>query len=169
MLTITIPFSGKLHCLDRVLFGLKTLQISRDKVRVILLDNSGNNTLNDRLLSFSTENHGWLSCELITKPKGYFQSVSDIYTFLVPLVKGDWLSLEDDVVEYPPDLLSRMRREILTYPDIGIVSAYMEARRGHPGPMAWMVELQNGEPGLRPTSPRPSGLSRVDATHMGCT
>jgi glycosyltransferase involved in cell wall biosynthesis len=169
LLTITIPFSGKIHCLERVLQSLKALQAPGEHVNVVLLDNSSNPFFLKRLNEFAKEPNNWTSCTVLSVAKGHFGSVADIYTFLAEHVKGDWLSLEDDVVEYPPDTLLQMRRHVLSQPDIGIVAAYMESRRGYPGPMAWSVETINGLPALKPLSPLPNGMSRVCAVHMGCT
>jgi hypothetical protein len=108
MLTITLPFSGKEFCLTRVLTSLSQLRIPDHPVKLVFLDNSGhahfNSFLASWLKSFPTE----LTPELLTYPPGYFSDVASIYNTFLPHIQGNWLALEDDVIDYPPDTLSRM-------------------------------------------------------------
>lgn len=177
MLTITCPFAGKKFCLDRVLNSMRKLQIPSWPVKWVFFDNSGDGEFNQRLRYFLHEmqgrcNDGSVLTHVQVMKKGKYDvtKVYQLYNDMKHHVIGNWLALEDDVFDYPVDLISRFYREVYSSYNLAIVGAHMETRRGYPGPLAWRVEPINGRGmGLRPVEPRPSGLTIIDAIHTGCT
>lgn len=167
MITITCPFSGKLFCLDEVLKRLYDLHVS-GYVRGVFLDNSGDDRLRKKLREFQSS-RVWDEVMIIEEPKGSFDEISAIYNRFQPHVQGLWFSVEDDVL-LEPDTLRKLQSVAFSNYDVGVVSAFMDSRRGWKGPLAWMVEEdERGDPILKEVAPRSYGSSPVDATHTGCT
>lgn len=169
MITITLPLSGKEFCLDRVMDSLSRLIFPEPEINYIFLDNSGHYPFQAKIRNFTARIPSDHKVIIHTKPPGYFKTVADIYNFFSPQIKGNWFCLEDDILEYPPDILLRMYRILLSHYDLGILSTHVETRRGWPHPLAWKVEEIDGELGLRPQAPSSNEFSLVDATHTGCT
>lgn len=195
MLTITCPFLEKLYCLNKVLESMRRLQLPIWPVKWVFFNNSGNKSVSIKLKAFLKElverdGADRVKIELVENPRGKYDylSVYKLYNDLHQHVEGYWLSLEDDVSDYPPDIVSRMLREIQGRHNLGVVSSHMATRRGdgliqdygilgmakipeagYPGSMCWDVDIFKGEIGLRAHPSCGDGFSIVDAVHTGCT
>lgn len=172
MLTVSCPFSGKWFALKSVAERFRQLQLAT-WTRLVVLDNSGDEAFGEALsqeFTSITPKFGdvvWLK----ESPSRFNGDVAAIYNFLLPYIRGDWLSLEDDVL-FESDVYRRFTRLALTEYDVGVISAAM-ADRNTPGfVLAWQVledpEFPNQKV-LVPAHPQQRGWSLVGATHMGCT
>lgn len=165
-LTITCPFAGKTFCIDEVLESMAKLKIPPFRsVQWIFLDTSGSPQFRSKLVKFRPK------AKVYSVPKSTysFSSMDGLYNDLKASVSGYWMSLEDDVAGYSPEIIHVLLEHLLDDPYLGIVAAAVPIRRGQPGPLAWNVKSMNGELGLQMLKPRSEGRELVDATHLGCT
>jgi len=171
MLTITCPFVGKHHTLDLFFECLNRLHIA-PRTKLVVLDNSGDREFGEKLTDRLTDQQDrFFQVQRFTEPKKKFNGdVAEVYNYLLPYIQGDWLSLEDDVI-FGPEAYRSLMRVALTHYDIGIVSTHMVDRTSPGLGMSWYFEefAPSGELGLSAATPRSTGWSPVDATHMGCT
>jgi glycosyltransferase involved in cell wall biosynthesis len=152
------------------------LQIPDNPVKWVFLDNSDDPIINQRLsrflLSRKEKDYSKTTSTLLLKEsKGKYDygNVHDLYNLLLEHVEGNWLSLEDDVIDYPSNIIQTFYREILSNYDTGIVSINMQSRRGYPTPLVWNTYLtEDGGIGLK-QPPINQEISIVDAVHTGCT
>lgn len=171
MITVTCPFEGKKFCIDRILKGMKELRFPDPSVQWFFLDNSGDRSFNSKLQQFLDDLPGQYHKKLITVPPGTYDTSAKLYNDIVPEVKGDWLALEDDVIEVPHDIVHRFYREIHKTYDLAIIGANVQARRGIKESLCWKIEYNHEEEyyDTLPVSPQRSGCGYVDAIHTGCT
>src|SRR5215467_3305103 len=164
MLTVTCPFEGKKFCIDRVLKNMKEIKICDLSVQWFFLDNSGDKVVNSKLSQFLSDLPSHYSKKLITIPPGVYENAAELYNDIIPEVKGDWLALEDDVIEIPPDILYRFYREIYKIYDLAIIGANIQARRGIKESLCWKIKYNDEEEYYEtlPVSPQRSGCGYVD-------
>ena len=169
MITVTIPFEGKKFCIDRVLKNLKELKFPDSNVQWFFLDNSGDRSFHSKLQQFLEALPSFQPKRIISVPPETYENSADLYNAIIPEVKGNWLALEDDVIEIPHDILYRFYREIHSYYDLAIIGANVQARRGIHESLCWNIEYKDGYYDIVAASPQRSGLGYVDAIHTGCT
>jgi hypothetical protein len=171
LITVTLPFQGKKFCIDRVLRNLRELKFPDWDVQWVFLDNSGDKSFHSKLQQFLDDLPSSQARKMITVSPGTYENAAGLYNHILPEVKGNWLSLEDDVIEIPHDILYRFYREVHRTYDLAIIGANVQARRGIQESLCWNIEY-NVAKGYYETlslSPQRFGLGYVDAIHTGCT
>jgi glycosyltransferase involved in cell wall biosynthesis len=171
MITVTTPWEGKKFCIDRVLKNMKDLKFPDSSVRWFFLDNSGDKIVNGKLNQFLSDLPSHHDKKITVVPPGTYENAAALYNDIVPEVRGDWLALEDDVIEIPTDVVYRFYREIHKTYDLAIIGANVQARRGIKESLCWKIEYNYEEEcyEILPVSPQRSGCVYVDAIHTGCT
>jgi hypothetical protein len=169
LITVTVPFEGKKFCIDRILNNLKELKFPSSNVQWFFLDNSGDRNFNLKLQQFLDSLPSFQPKKIMVVPPGTYSNSADIYNAILPEVKGNWLALEDDVIEIPHDIMYRFYREVHKTYDLAIIGANVQARRGIHESLCWNIEYKNGYYDIVAASPQISGLGYVDAIHTGCT
>jgi len=169
MITVTVPFEGKKFCIDRVLKNLKELKFPDLNIQWFFLDNSGDRSFHSKLQQFLDDLPSFQPKRIISVPPRTYKNSADLYNAILPEVKGNWLALEDDVIEIPHDIMYKFYREVHKTYDLAIIGANVQARRGIHESLCWNIECKDGYYDIVAASPQRSGLGYVDAIHTGCT
>jgi glycosyltransferase involved in cell wall biosynthesis len=169
MITVTVPFEGKKFCVDRILKNLRELKFPDSNVQWFFLDNSGDKGFHSKLQQFLDDIPSFQTKKIITVSPGTYKNSAELYNAIIPEVKGNWLALEDDVIEIPHDIVYRFYREIHKTYDLAIIGANVQARRGIHESLCWNIEYKDGYYDIIAASPQRSGLGYVDAIHTACT
>jgi hypothetical protein len=166
--TITLPLSGKLSLLGRVLEAVEGILVPGPS-RLVVLDDSGNKAFGREASSQVSSIRSFDESVYIDIYRGPRPDVASVYNDVLFHVKGDWLSLEDDVLPGKWTFL-RLLREASESAGIGIVGAHMEDRHANGRPLCWRaVPGLSGKLTVIPCLGMGHGASLVDAIHMGCT
>jgi glycosyltransferase involved in cell wall biosynthesis len=171
MITVTMPLEGKKFCIDRVLKNLKELKFPDPHVQWFFLDNSGDKGFHDKLQQFLVDLPDSQLKKLVSVSPGTYKNSAELYNAILPEVKGNWLSLEDDVIEIPQDIVYRFYREVHGTYDLAIIGANVQARRGIKESLCWKIDYNYQEEcyEILPVSAQRFGCGYVDAIHTGCT
>jgi hypothetical protein len=169
VITVTVPWEGKKFCVDRVLKNLKELKFPDVNVQWFFLDNSGDKGFHSKLQQFLDDLPSFQPKRIISVSPGTFKNPAELYNAILPEVKGNWLALEDDVIEIPHDIMYRFYREVYKTYDLAIIGANVQARRGIHESLCWNIEYKDGHYDIIAAGPQRSGLGYVDAIHTGCT
>lgn len=170
MVTITLPLSGKLFCLDRVFSSLSRLLIPDADVRWVILDNSGSSPVRAAVRGFLRSLPADHHKITLSEPPGKFISSDYLYNYLSSFVFDNWFSVEDDICDIPPDTLSRFYREVYRFHDLAIIAAHVASRCPPVESLCWRFGAGvAGQVRVRAVAPGVVGVGLVDAVHTGCT